>query len=161
MDRIEISPASVAQVHAARGGRRVLIDDDVQGIARDLRDIDAALKLEFDPGEELYIVYQQVLAGDGSLEDRLVTVWSVERNGPVDKRLVHRIREIAAPGYDLAGELDLIDGEAQRRAEHEFSEAFGDVADRLGHALLKDLGEKPRVFVPGRRPGGLEGGNGG
>lgn len=149
MDRIEISPASVAQVHRTRVGRNVLIDDDVQGIARDLREIDKSLKLEFDPGQEMYVVYQVVCEPDGSVSDKLVTTWDIERNGPLDKRLVHRIRQIAAAGYDYAAELDRVDAEAEKAAEYAFAEEFGPVADQLAWALLKDLGEnKGRVVVP-------------
>jgi hypothetical protein len=66
------------------------------------------------------------------VSDKLVTVWSVEKNGDLDKRIVHRCREITAPGYDLAGELERVDAEAKRREEHEFAERMGPVIDRLG-----------------------------
>lgn len=151
MERIEIQPANVAQVHRTSVGKNILIDDDVQGIARDLATIDPSLKLEFDPHEELYIVYQARLLGDGSVEDTLVTTWSVERNGPLDKRLSKRVAQIASEGYDYAAELDRIDREAQAAEDHAFTERFGPMAERLADALLKDLGEdKGRIFVPGR-----------
>lgn len=153
MDRIEISPTNVAQIHRTRVGKNVLIDDDVQGIARDLREIDESLKLEFDPYEELYIVFQDVEEPDGSRTEHLVTTWSIELNGPLDKRLVHRMRQIAAEGYDYAAELERVDREAQAAADKRFEEQFEPVADKLGWALLKDLGEQPRIFVPGGRRG--------
>lgn len=152
MERIEIQPASVAQVHRTKVGRNVLIDDDVQGIARDIAEIDKSLCLEFDPGEELYIVFQKIDEPDGSRVERLVTTWSVERNGDLDKRLVARIRQIASEGYDYAKELDRIDREAAAAEDKRMDEQFGPVAEKLGWALLKDLGEdQGRIFVPGGR----------
>lgn len=151
MERIEIQPALVAQVHRTKVGRNVLIDDDVQGIARDIHEIDKSLCLEFDPGEELYVVFQRLQMADGSTEDRLVTTWSMERNGPIDKRLVARIRQIASEGYDYAAELDRIDKEAAAAEDRKFDEQMGPAAEKLAWALLKDLGEdQGRIFVPGR-----------
>lgn len=152
MDRIEISPASVAQVHRTRVGGNIQIDDDVQGIAKELHEIDASLCLEFDPDEDLYIVYQAVAEPDGSTSEKLVTTWPLDRNGPLDKRLVHRIRQIASEGYDYVAELDRIDAEAKAREEYEFAERMGPAAEKLAWALLKDLGEgQSRAFISGGR----------
>lgn len=152
MDRIEIRAANVAQVHRTRVGKNILIDDDVQGIARDLADIDKTLKLEYDPGQELYIVFQAVTNSDGSVEERLVSTWDCEANGPIDKRLVNRIREISAEGYDYVAELDRIDAAAKRAEEHEFEETFGPVAEKLAWALVRDLdGGKPVSVSKGLR----------
>src|SRR5689334_18690578 len=104
MDRIEIAPTNIQLLSRTQVGTNVLIDDDVQGIARDLREIDDSLKLEFDPDAEVFIVYQVVAEPDGSVSDKLVTTWSIELNGPLDKRLVHRMREISADGYDYVAE---------------------------------------------------------
>lgn len=152
MERIEISPAPLAQVHRTRVGRNVLICDDVQGIARELCEIDASLHLEFDPGQEMYVVFQRRALADGGMEDQLVTTWDVARNGQLDKRLVHRVRQVCSDGYDLAAELELADAEAAAAAEHEHAERVGPIAERLAHALLADLGEtNSRAFIRGRR----------
>lgn len=149
MERIEIQPASVAQVHRAlRTGRLVGIGDDVQNIAADLRAIRDTLKLEYDPGEDVWIVRDTVTKPDGSTEDKLVTTWDCDRNGQLDQRLVQLVRQIASPDYNLAAELDKADRAADRERARQFREKVGPAAERLRHALRKDLGVKSRAFVP-------------
>jgi hypothetical protein len=151
VERVEIQPAGVAQVHRAlRTGRRVLITEDVQDIASDLKEIRATLKLEFDPDSDLFVVMDVVTNPDGSIEDKLVTVWDVERNGQLDRRLVERIREIAAPGYDLVAELEKRERQDERDRSSRFREQVGPAAEKLKWALRKDLGaDKNRAFIPG------------
>lgn len=143
-ERIEISPATVAQVHRSRKGVRVAVDDDVQNVARDLRELRSTLVLEFDPVEEFYIVLDRVTLADGSTEDRLVTTAT-----ECDQRLVSRVRYISGDGYDYAAELDRVEAQAERDRAHEFREQVGDPAERLAHALCKDLGlTGSRAVVP-------------
>lgn len=149
MDRIEIQPAAVEQVHKAlKTGRRIAIDMDVQNIAQDLREIRATLKLEYDPGEDIFVVLDEVTMPNGSIEEKLVTTWDCVRNGPLDQRLVRRIREIAHPSYDLAAELEKADKAADLERARRFREKVGPAAERLAHALRKDLGSTERAFVP-------------
>lgn len=154
-ERIEIQPAALAQVHRAlHSGSRVLVGADVQNIAQDLHEIRASLRLEYDPGEDIWIVVDMVVERDGSIAEKLVTTWDVEKNGPVDQRLVQRVREIASPGYDLAAELEKADRQAERNRAHAFRQQVGAAAERLSHALRKDLGMKGgRAFVPGDKRG--------
>lgn len=148
-ERIEIQPAGVAQVHRSlRIGDRIVVDDDVQNIARDLREIRDTLRLEYDRAEDLWFVFELVDQPDGSTEEKMVTTWDAEKNGPVDQRIVQRVREVAAPGYDLAAELARLDAQAERDRSSRFREQVGPAAERLSHALRKDFGAKERAFVP-------------
>jgi hypothetical protein len=154
-ERIEIQPAGVAQVHRSlRLGDRIVVDDDVQNIASDLRAIRATLRLEYDRAEDLWFVMDLVAKPDGSSEEKLVTVWDAEKNGGIDQRLVQRVREVAAPGYDIAAELEKADREAERERSRRFREQVGPAAEKLKWALRKDLGaDKGRAFVPGATRG--------
>lgn len=134
-NRVEIEPASMAQVHRTKVGRNVGIADDVLGIARQLKEIDSSLRLEYDPGEDFFIVFQRRILPDGSEQDSLVLTAQT-----LDGRVLNRVREIASPGYDFIADMDRRDDAAERRRRHEFAESVGPVAERLAHALRKDLG---------------------
>lgn len=141
-DRIEIEPATIDMVRATSTGALVQIDNDVQNVAADLREINPALKLEFDREQEYFVVKQEVLNERGELEEKLVTT-----SRTCDQRLVRRVREISAPGYNLADELDRLDDQAERDADHAMTERMGPLHEQLSHAIRKDLGAS-RIFVP-------------
>lgn len=145
MDTIEITPATLAQVHRTRNGHQIAIDDDVQGVARDLLAIDPSLRLHYDPHGEYYVVKQLVTERDGTVTEKLVTT-ALE----LDQRIVHRVRQIAHPSYDYAAELDRVDAAADRERDRRQAELVGPMAERLAHALRKDLGATNRAFMPGK-----------
>jgi hypothetical protein len=141
---VEIQPGQMAQVtRALRSGKLIAIDDDVQGIANDLFAIDPGLRLEYEPFEDVWVVKYVGLNEIGEHEERLVASYA-----ECDQRIVRRMREIAQPGYDFAGELDRLDREAEARHEHEMSEKIGPAAEKLAWALGRDLG---RHEIPNTR----------
>lgn len=144
MDRIEIKPASLAQVAQTRSGHTLLIDNDVQGVANALHEIHPDLRLEFDPHADYYCVIQTIHEPDGSTSDHLVTTAQ-----DLDHRIVHRVRQVASSAYDYVAELEATDEQAKRNAEHVHSEKMGDLGEKLAHALCKDLGiNNHRAVVP-------------
>jgi hypothetical protein len=142
-ERFEIRPASLTQVLRSQRGQRIVVDDDVQNVARDLRAIRGTLVLEFDPVEEIWIVYDRQTLEDGSEQEDLVTT-----SLTCDQRLVQRVREVASPGYDLVAELDKVEARADRAQDEAFREQVGDAGEKLAWALRKDLGVQNRVAVP-------------
>jgi hypothetical protein len=144
---IDPAPAKLAQIQQARNGRLVEIDDDVVGVARQLRDIDRSLRLRYcelpDGHDDYWLVYRLVEHPDGSAEEQMVTT-AME----LDARIVKRVQKIAAEDYDLVAELDRLDRESERARDHELHERNGPVAERLWHALRKDLAVQDRIFVP-------------
>jgi hypothetical protein len=157
-DVIEIQPGRAAQVHnALRTGHRVVVPDDVKGVARTLKEIDPGLRLSYFPDQELWIIDHVKMLEDGSVEESLVTTCE----GELDPRLVERIRQIASPDYDYAAELDRLERDAQRREEALFTEKRGPILEKLAWAFTRDLGrhETPRTrssraVVPGDVPKG-------
>lgn len=147
---IDPAPATLAQVRQARNGQLIGVEDDVLGIARDLRDIDASLHLRYaelpDGFDDYWVVYRIVEHADGSEEEQLVTTAA-----ELDARIVQRVRKIASDGYDLVAELDRLDREREAQREQELHERNGPIAERLFHALRKDLGTQDRIFVPPAR----------
>ena len=151
MDRIEISPASLAQVRMTARGQRLRVTQDVQNVATDLATIDASLKLAFDPYADCFIVYQDVYGPDGEvMSEHLVTTAQ-----DCDQRLVNRVREISQPGYDLGREIEKVEAQVERAKEHDRRERTGEAHEALAFALRKDLSRhehpntlKSRVYVP-------------
>jgi hypothetical protein len=131
-DFIDIPAGTVAQVRRALGGRMVLIEDDVQNVARDLQAISDDLHLHFDAAQDLWVVMQ----------DRDGTETLVTTTRELDQRLVHRVRQVCSPSYDLAGELERVEAQADRQEAQKRSERAGEVGERLAHAFRTDLGEK-------------------
>lgn len=141
--QIDIEPASIAAVKRTDKGKLVAIDDDVVGVARDLKAIDAALKLSYDPDQDYYVVYEVRVLGDGSVEEHLVTTAR-----ECDQRIVWRVKEISRPGYDYAAELEKVEAAAKKARDDTFREELAPRAERLRHALRKDLGlDHDRIFV--------------
>lgn len=134
---MDIQPASLAQVQTGRDGRRVLVDDDVAGVARKIREISPRLSLRWNERGEFF----EVIEDDGRTERRVTTALEC------DDRLVARIMRIAHPSYDLVADMERTDLAAERAEEHAFSERTGEIAERLAHAVRKDL-NPGKIIVP-------------
>lgn len=143
-DIIDIPAGSMNTVRDTLRHGLVAISDDVQGVASDLQEIDASLFLYRDEEADLWVVWQEKHQPDGSVTENLVTTM----RGALDKRLVHRVRRVAADDYNLAAELERSDAEAEREQDHKRRETVGPVAERLLHAMQRDTGVKNRIFLP-------------
>jgi hypothetical protein len=148
MRGVEIEPAGLMQVTRTERGKLVAITDDVQGVARDLRDFDRGLKLWFNPDQDYYVVYH-VTMRDGEVKEDLVLTAR-----ELDPRVVQRVKQIAGTEYDFVKEMEQMDAAAERARQHAFSEQLGPRAERLAHAIRKDLGMKPRAFITRDLKGG-------
>lgn len=126
---LDIKPASVAEVQRMFTGHTVVVTEDVQNVASDLAEL-GPFHLHYDPLQDIYVVMQRM--PDGS--EQLVT--SAQE---CDQRIVHRVREVTAPGYDIAAEVEKVEKARAKADEHAFNEAVGEKAERLAHALRKDL----------------------
>lgn len=143
----EIAPASMAQIKQGRGGRVHIIEADAGGVAQGLKRLDARLHLRYSEGGGHYVVYCR-------------EKWEPEGNGHLvgtyqecDQRIVKDVEQTIhkwrQPGFSFADELEKQDAEAERKADHEWSENFGETAERLAHAIRKDLAlDKATITVP-------------
>jgi hypothetical protein len=155
---MRIQPASVEQVVRANDGRYVLIDADVSTIAADLQKIDPGLKVRFaeNGNPPFWAIYHE--SADGRSTQLILTQQAhMTRSGTwagLDQRIVDRVRYIDArgtSGYDFAKEIERETLARPKRASEQFAERVGDGAERMAHAVRKDLGlgsYKGRVFVP-------------
>ena len=135
---MDIAPASLAQIRMGRDGRRVVVSEDVGNVAAQIHEIDPRLGLVWNEKGEFFMVVEQ----DGLTERLVLTAKEC------DQRIVERVRQIASPDYDYGAEVDRLDAAAEKAKDHRFHEETGEVAERLAHALRKDLQHKGKVFVP-------------
>lgn len=140
-----IEPASIDQYREGKNGKVHLITSDAGGVADGLRQIDKGLKLRYSEGGKYYAV-THVENGIESL---------VKTYQECDQRIVKDIARIQKqnvdPNYSFADELDRMDREADKKRDQEFSEQIGEAGERLHHAMNKDLGVKPKIFIPGQK----------
>ena len=135
----EHKPASINQVRTGRNGRMVEIDADVFDVAKRLHNIDRSLGVDWNDTAGYFRITQ-------ILEDGSKHVVMTTRELTPD--VIARVLETMHPDYDLPGELARIDRESTAERDRRFSEATGEIGERLHHALRKDLGMKPRIFLP-------------
>lgn len=149
---MRIEPAHVNQIRRARDGRMVEVDGDAGGVAEDLRRIDPHLKVRFaEAGRPpFWAVYWE--SPDQRRTELVLTAEAHQTNSGVwsglDQRVVKRIEEIGHSSYDLAADLDARNARVERDRKDRFRDAIGDTATQAAHALRKDLGVRPRIFVP-------------
>lgn len=121
----------------------IQIDDDVQGVANGLAEVDVHIRLRFSEGGGHFVVYWK---DEG---DEYVITTARE----LDQRIVRRVEKVVhdcrQPGYSFAGELEKVEAKAQAQQDHEASEARGPALEQLAHAMRKGTGhDKQRIFIP-------------
>lgn len=135
---MKIEPASLSQVRIGKDGRKILIEEDVLNIAKELKTIDDSLCLRWNERGEYYVVYQLV----GDTEKLVLTAQEL------DERILTRVRKIAHPSYNFVAELEHKDDRAQMEKDHRFREQTGEVGERLAYTLRKDLQHTGKAFIP-------------
>lgn len=143
---MEVRPATLAQVIAGHDGVMVQVDDDVQGVANRLAEIDENLRLRYSMAGEYWVVY---FKPPNEEEGNGYVVTTAQE---IDMRLAERVAEVfykyRQPGYSLSAELDANDKAADEARDKAFTESAGEMYERLAHAIRKDLGTTNRIFVP-------------
>lgn len=140
MDSLYIDPSQILTVRQV-GGTTIEISDDVQGVARSLKDIDPRFRLRAD------LDHHQNLLGwtvelhsplpDGSTDEHFVCAYR-----QLDHRIVRDARRYTSPGYDIAAELEHEDNKRDAAQDSRRREQSGDIGEQLAHAIRTDLGEK-------------------
>lgn len=138
---MEIRHASLLQIQRGRDGRKVLIENDVLDIVRQLQEIDPNLHVNFNEVSGHFSVVETCPDG----EERLVT--TVQELTP---QLVDHIRKIGSESWnrELGYQIAKMDDEAKRDKDHATSERVGEIGERLHHALRADKEVKDRIWIP-------------
>lgn len=140
---MQIEPATLAQVTQARGAGYVVIDDDVGSVAQGLARIDPHIRLRYSEAGGYFAIYWQ-----DDCEEYLITTAQ-----ELDQRIVQRVEEVyfrcQQPGYSFADDLEAAEERQKADEEHELDERYGEIGERLAHAMRKDTyRDKHRIFVP-------------
>lgn len=154
MVSIEIRPASITQLSKGREGRYIQIDDDVQGVANGLAEVDPHIKLRFSEGGGHFVIYW---SEDPNLtdedDDPNNTTYLIFTAQELDHRIVHKMQEVYAkcnkPGYSFADELEAKDAADKKAEKAQRREQNGEIYERMAHAMRKDLGyDQSRIYIP-------------
>jgi hypothetical protein len=156
---MQVEPAHVDQLRAAKHGGMVLIDADAGGVAADLKAIDPGLKVRFaeTATNPFFAVYWE---SEDRRETQLILTVQAHKTvsgtwGGLDQRVVDRIREIDSQGrsgYNFADEVEKQTRRAHDEHRQRFRERAGEIGEQAAHAVRKDLGSKKRAFID-RKPG--------
>lgn len=139
----DIQPLPIDQVVVALNGNRILVDGEVGEYAQRLQEIEASLNLRIG-AQGGYIVYQEYERG-GRTKRHLCASYT-----ELGERVLSDARRYTNPNYDVAAEQDKIESRLRAEAARAEHERVGEMAERLHHAIRKDLQVKDRVYVPGR-----------
>lgn len=102
-----------------------------------MREIHDSLRLAWNEFGEYFVVYQQL---DDGTEHMVTTAQTA------DARLVKRIQKIASSQYNFPEEVDRLDKQAKKEADYKFSQQIGEIAERVAHAVRKDM-STPRTDI--------------
>ena len=140
---MEIEPATIAQVRAGRDGRVLTVEEDVFEVAGRLKEIDPSLHLRWNERGEYFVVYQLIGKLEEGGEEKLVLTAK-----ELTPAIIARVEEIAHPEYDFVAEMDKLDKQADKDKDHRFHEQTGEAAERMAHAVRKDIQAKNKIILP-------------
>jgi hypothetical protein len=149
-ENIDLEPPR-AQVKAGRLAltdklELVPVEADVFHVVDRLKRIDAGLHLSFNRKQKVFVLEWRGFNDKGEYVEDFVGAYT-----ELDARLIHLVEKLAAREnrnrYELSKELERLEAQKDREAEHMHSEQMGPAAEQLAHALRKDLGTKPRAFM--------------
>ena len=124
-------------VSMGRNGELIEVDDDVQSIAAQIKEIDPRLGVEYNLQTLQFRIYEQMPDGR-----RSTVMWVSELTGDIPNHL----RRIQKTNYVL--EMRKRDEQAERDRDHAFHERVGPIGEELLHALRRDRGVKNHIYVP-------------
>jgi hypothetical protein len=148
--KLEPPRASLDQLQLTNRLEMIRVERDVLGVVERLRRIDPGLKLLFDKRQNIFLLYHEGLNERGEMVESFVGAYT-----ELDQRLVNLIERIDRDGrgrHDLQRELDRLEREQDALFEAARAQRLGDSAERLAHALRRDLGlGTPAVHMSGSK----------
>lgn len=146
MTMIDITPASLDQIVRGRGGNLIVIESDVNNVARDVHNIHPDLFLRYNDQGGYFVVLQDMGA---NRRPHVVTTAQ-----ECDQRLTRRVQMIVSGTlngtYDYGAEVDKQHDQTDRDNNAQFAENVGEVAEKLAWAIREDI-RKARpgpVYIP-------------
>lgn len=136
---MKIEHASLLQVQKGLGGKKVLIENDVLDVVKQLQEISPDLFVNYIEQGDYFAIVENCPDG----VERLVT--TVKDLTPA---VVEHIRKIGSDSWDAVAEMERTDDAASANKKHEFGERVGEIGERLHHALRKDFQAQDKIWVP-------------
>ena len=140
---VDVPLATHDQVVQA-GDDYFIIDAATCSMAKEINDIDNRLFIKYNRRQDFFVLFAKEETREGLVE------YYVKSFTKLDPRIVERVKEISDPSYDFIKEGEQLEKEWDKEKMYAIEQRIGDTADRLAHALRKDLGVKSRAFFDGR-----------
>lgn len=112
-------------------------------IIKEINDVDNRLHVKFNPRHEFFVLFAKEKTREGENE------YLVKTFTKLDARIVQRVKEISDPSYDFIKEGEDLENKLDKEKLNRIHNKIGDTAERLAHALRKDLGVKTHAFIDG------------
>ena len=146
---MEIPHATLTQVRTGKNGRRITVEADVLEVARQIREIDPALSVHFNEEGSYYEVRELVAKNAEYAHEREEVVTTVPADG-LNANLVHYIRYLDShrQALRLADRLERDEKKREKAEDDAFTEELSEPAERMAHAVRKDLDHQGKAFVP-------------
>lgn len=132
LENDDIEPVSFDQLKRGKDGKMVIVESDVGNIVQQIKAVDKNLCVRHSDVGKFFVVFHR---NPDNGKERLITTAK-----DLDGRLLNRIKKLGSGNYDYLAELARLDREADKAKDARIKEQFGDAAERLSHALRKDLG---------------------
>lgn len=141
-ESFDIPLATTEQVIKA-GDDYYIISARDSALIKEINDIDNRLHVKFNRRQDFFVLYAKEQTPQGENQ------YLVKTFTKLDGRIVQRVREISDPSYDFIKEGEQMEKEHEAAKMHKIRESIGDTAEKLAHALRKDLGVKTHAFIDG------------
>lgn len=132
---INITPASLDQIVRGRSGNLVVIENDINNVAKDIQNIHPDLFLRYNEQGEYFVVLQDM----GSDHRPHVVTTSLT----CDQRLTRHVQKVVSGHlngtYDYGAEVDRQHDERDRINNAQFTENVGEISEKLAWAIREDI----------------------
>lgn len=143
---IDITPASLDQVVRGRGGNLVVIENDVNNVAKDIHNIHPDLFLRYNEQGEYFVVLQDM----GPNHRPHVVTTSQECDARLSRRVQALVQGHVNGTYQYGAEVEKQHDERDRINNAQFEENIAESSEKLAWAIREDI-RKARpgpVYIP-------------
>jgi hypothetical protein len=150
---MEIRPVSADQIKLGQDGRMYEVTGEAGRVVKHLQAIDESIVAHFNEGGNFFTIAQRLADPADPLRTRDFPVMRVHPDD-WDDRIASEFRmrfwELRH-GVSAADRLDAQDDQRKADAQYRLEQEVGEAVAPLFHAFQRDIGVKPRIFLPARK----------